>query len=185
MKSDFIKNTKEYFPNDLIENDFLLSFNCEGSTVLDVRDNKEIVSRTKNLPSEKGTLDAVVIHELLLVGGESAKALPRILFLKERGTLYFGMQSFLPLFLLKWKLARMARSAGFAARPEIYIASPSFLVPRFLIPAEDKKALAFIITAMTAYRGMLGAFARVIVKIPGGIFLARSAFGSYSVFIKK
>ena len=75
MKSDFIKNTKEYFPNDLIENDFLLSFNCEGSTVLDVRDNKEIVSRTKNLPSEKGTLDAVVIHELLLVGGESAKGL--------------------------------------------------------------------------------------------------------------
>lgn len=57
-----------------------------------------------------------------------------------------------------------------------YIVYPSRDVPRFIIPASDITAQRFIIRMMSADQGIAGFMLRIIMNLPGGLFLLRGIF---------
>lgn len=169
------------------ESDENISF-CKKRALDEGVSNTEFIqSGIKNLPFPSNMFDAIAVYK---TSGwsksewrENLSALHA--FLKPEGVLYFGINSFLPLSFLKKKCARITRDAGFRKDLDIYIASPNYHLPRFLIPHEDTYALKFILTSMTAYRGIAGALVRLLVRLPGGVSLTRNFFHSYAIFVKK
>jgi len=173
-------------------------YGCDSSkekiTFCRERINEESVNNVEFLHSKvidiqlkPATFDAILIHDLSLWSVEERYKNLQFLYglLKPGGSLYFGTESTWGNAILRMKYKRMLHKAGFMKKPDFYIASPNYHLPRFLIPHRDTQALKFILISMTAYRGIIGSFVRFFVSIPGGVSILRDFFHSYAVFIKK
>lgn len=152
----------------------------------EVKNVKFIQSKVEDLSFDQNIFDAILVHGLSTWSSEQYSNLLHLYaFLKPGGTLYFGAESILGYIFLKKKYTQLLRETGFVNEPNFYIASPSYHLPRFLIPHQDTEALRFILISMTAYRGIAGALVRFFVRIPGGVSVLRNFFYSYAIFVKK
>lgn len=139
-----------------------------------------LLSDVKDLTFTPSTFDAISVHGFTNMTVENLRRLR--LLLKPDGMLYFGIDDRMN---FKKKYKKMLNDAGFGKKPNLYIASPSYHIPRFIIPVQDTQALKFILNSMTAYRGALGGLVRFFVKIPLLTPLFRNLFHSHAIFVKK
>jgi len=139
-------------------------------------------SDIESLHFKDNTFDAIILNTADdFKNGNKLENLRRIYsLLKPGGVLYFGNQG-----NLKKANKELLIEAGFRKSPSVYIAYPSHHLPRFLIPLPDTEALRFIINSMSAYRGLRGVLARILIKVPPILFLFRSFFLSRAIFVKK
>jgi hypothetical protein len=66
----------------------------------------------------------------------------------------------------------------------VYLAYPSVVVPRFLVPLDDKVAQRFILRLMSADKGLLGKLLRVTLYLPGGLAILRALIFRERLIIK-
>lgn len=57
---------------------------------------------------------------------------------------------------------------------DVYLVYPSAALPRFIVPLKDKVAQKFVLRMMSAGKGIVGAFLRMILRMPGGTALLRA-----------
>lgn len=67
------------------------------------------------------------------------------------------------------------RAAEAGTSIEVYAAYPSVALPRFLVPVRDTAAQRFVLTMMSADKGLVGVLLRVLLAMPGGTTLAFAA----------
>ncbi len=139
---------------------------------------------TEDLNFPRETFDVILISNYQLLGKNERIFKQCYQWLKPQGTLYFGVKVLGGLWCLD-HYRRYLQRVGFSKEPQIYIAYPSHLIPRFMIPKDDTLALNFILNSMTAYKGFRGKLIRGLIKAPLFTRIFRNLFSDYAFFVKK